>query len=51
MGNIQYAILFKQRSQALPSMIYFPFMTKIILCVQLETLYNPKISQNMGFFN
>ena len=33
MGNMQYAILFKQRPQALPSMIYFPFMNKIILCV------------------
>ena len=34
-----------------PSMIYFPFMTKIILNVQLATLRSSKISQNMGFFN
>ena len=32
-------------------MIYFPFMTKIILCIQLATLCNHKISQTMGFFN
>ena len=40
MSNMQYAILFKQRPQALPSMIFFRFMTKIFLYVQ-----------NMGFFN
>ena len=39
MGNMQCAILFKQRPQALPSMIYFPFMTKIVLYVQLATLF------------
>ena len=32
-------------------MTYFPFMTKIILCIQLATLCSSKISQNMGFFN
>ena len=32
-------------------MIYFPFMTKIILCVQLATRCSFKINQNMGFFN
>ena len=51
MGNMQYAILFKQRPQALRSMTYFPFMTKIILCVQLATLCSSKISQNIGFFH
>ena len=48
-GNMQYAMLFKQRIQALPSMIYFPF--KIVLYLQLATLCSHKISQNMGFFN
>ena len=51
MGNMQYVIFFKQRPQALPSTIYFPFMTKIILCVQLATTSSSKISQNMGFFD
>ena len=51
MGNMQYAILFKQRSQRLPSMINFPFITKMILYVQLATLCSHKTSQNMGFFN
>ena len=51
MGHMQYAKLFKQRPQALASMIYFPFMTKIILYVQVATFCSHKISQNMGFFN
>ena len=51
MGNMQYAILFKQRPKAFPSMIYFPFMTKIILCVQWATFGSSKINQNTGFFN
>ena len=51
MSNTQYAMLFKQRKQALLSMIYFPFMTKIILYVQLATLCSHKKSQNMGLFN
>ena len=51
MGNTQYAIFFKQRPHALPSMIYFTFRTKIITYVQLATLCSHKMSQNMGFFN
>ena len=42
MGDMQYGILFKQRPQGLPSMIYFPFMSKIILCVELATLCSSK---------
>ena len=42
MGNTQYAILFKQRPLALPSMIFFCFMTKIILYVQNMEFFNKK---------
>ena len=48
MGNC--AISSKQRPQAFPSMMYVPFMTKILLYVQLATFCSHKTSQNMGLF-
>ena len=51
MVSMQNAMLFKQRPQALPSMIYIHFITQIILYVELVSLWSHKISQNIGFFN
>ena len=41
-SKMQYATLFQQRPQALLAMIYFPFMIKTILYVQLATFCSHK---------
>ena len=50
MGNMQYAILFKQRPQTLPSMIIFRLMTKIILYVQNMGFFDKKLFRGQRFF-
>ena len=50
MGNMQNKIMFKQRPQALPSMIFIRFMTKIILYVPNMGLFNKKPFRGPRFF-
>ena len=41
----------KKKTTSTSILVHFPFMSKIVLYVELATLCSHKVSQNMGFFN